>query len=223
MQVPTVRPLRGRLMQEISMAADNSAFSPSMISFIVDAYSEKWRQYHDIEHPLEMLDLLASIDTSLLSPLEIQAIKFMIFYHDVIYKLGRKEPGWSEEQSNKVAVAHLREAGYSELLVAAVTTGISATIEHSMKDVPEAWKIHIGIFLDLDLMAGLGKTWEKFEENTKRVGLEYSPLYTAQEFLIGRKAWAEKFAERPWIFHTAQFASYEPIVKSNLRRYVAES
>lgn len=214
-----------RLWQELSMMT-SSKLSLASMKTTTNFYRESWRKFHNIEHPCEMLDVFAKVDTSHLSQLFIRAIKLMIIYHDVIYRLRgirqAEEKGFSERMSAELMQTQLREAECEEELISLVSCGILATISHSLKDVPEEWHEVVGLFLDIDLFVGLGETYERFLENTQKIAEEFSPLFLPEEFFPGRKKFAEGFADRPWIFHTAHFASYEPIVKSNLRRYVAE-
>jgi predicted metal-dependent HD superfamily phosphohydrolase len=221
----TMRPSleRSRMYQEISLAAGGKfgLFTFKKMNEVISAYREDWRHHHDIKHPLAMLDVFRKLDLSFLRPHELQAIRFMIIYHDVVYEIG-KERGWNEEQSMEFAERHLRQAGIDSLILDMVLCGIKATIDHSLALVPEAWRIPISIFLDIDLFVGLGETYEQFLEITERVKREYLKEYTPEKFDAGRKKWARSMLEKETIFHSGLFIKYEPVVRKNLWRFVEE-
>jgi predicted metal-dependent HD superfamily phosphohydrolase len=150
----------------------------------------------------------------------VNAIEIMIVYHDVVYKLGR-EKGWNESESAVIAGKQLTAAGYGSVFVELVTEGIECTTHHTVPESLSNWGDIIWPLIDIDLLAGFGTTWEEFSENTRLIGLEFSPLYTEQEYASGRAKFASSFLERPKIFHTPGFFKYEPIVRENLARMAA--
>ena len=144
------------------------------MDFVLDSYSEPWRHYHNCAHILKMHNILLETDCTLLSDEELFAIELMFIYHDVIIKIGR-EKGWSERESAVVASKQLRyfESNMRPLFVDMVLEGILATINH---EVPEkAWNHFIGLFLDIDLLAGLGTCAEEFEAKGERSRLPRQP------------------------------------------------
>lgn len=195
--------------------------------FVLDAYSESWRTYHNADHILKMFRLLDSTPTAnFLSSSETLALHCMIIYHDVVYKLYPEE-GWNECQSACIAIVHLTEAGLPIEIGRTVGAGIYTTITHTLDALDESppdsdiMRVPIAYLLDLDLAAGLGRSWEEFSANTELVWQEYQPVATREQFDLGRIAWAKSFLQRPKIFHTEQFAHLEDPVRDNLRRLAA--
>lgn len=165
-----------------------------------------------------MLDLLELADKSQISASELTTVNLMIIYHDVAYKIGR-EKGWSENESAAVAAQQLRDCALNPMYVEVVCEGILATINHEVPD--ENWSHFMGLFLDIDMLAGLGTNWEEFADNTNKIQREYEPLYTTDEYQAGRVKWAEGFIKRDWIFVTRQFKQYELVARENLKTLIA--
>jgi predicted metal-dependent HD superfamily phosphohydrolase len=197
---------------------DSKRLSFAHRDFILDSYSEPWRHYHNCDHILKMLDILKSADRSQISEAEFFTIELMIIYHDVVYKIGRKEKGWSENESAAVAARQLRECALNPMYVEVVCEGILATINHEVPD--QNWSHFMGLFLDIDMLAGLGTTWEEFADNTNKIQREYEPLYTADEYQAGRVKWAEGFLKRTRIFVSPQFEKYEIVARENLKTLI---
>ena len=185
------------------------------MDFVLDSYSEPWRHYHNCNHILNMLEA----DCRDISGQELDAIELMIIYHDVVYKIGR-EKGWNENESAAVAAKQLRDSVMNPMHVAVVSEGILATINHEVPD--QNWHHFIGLFLDIDLLAGLGTSAEEFQANTALIQREFEPLYTASEYHAGRVKWAESFLERSKIFVTPQFEKYEAVARENLKALIAK-
>jgi predicted metal-dependent HD superfamily phosphohydrolase len=209
---------RELLRQKITEIFECKRLSFAHRDFILDSYSEPWRHYHNCDHILKMLSLLGSADRSDVSVEELNAIEMMIIYHDVIYKIVR-EKGWNENESVVVASRQLRACLLPPALIDVVCEGILATVDHQ---VPEPnWTQFIGLFLDIDMLAGLGTTWVEFAANTNKIQREYEPLYTADEYQTGRVKWAEGFIKRDKIFVTPQFEQYEVVARENLKTLIA--
>ncbi len=210
------------LRHKISLVGDrNKPLSEEQKNRVINSYSEPWRHYHNCDHILNMFNIFEeSTFSHRLSEEETQAIQLMIIFHDDTYKLSR-EKGWNERESAKWAMFELSKASYELRFADMVWTGVVASTTHSLEDVPVDWHNSIGMFLDIDLLAGLGTTWEEFIANTKRIEREFEPLYTASEYQAGRIKWAENFLTRDKIFQTPGFAQYESVAQENLQRLIA--
>lgn len=193
-------------------------FTFEYTDFVLNSYSEPWRHYHNCDHILKMLDLLLETDGRHMSDDEFYAVELMIMYHDVEYKIGR-EKGWSENESAVVASRQLRDYVPNAMYLDVVCDGILATIQHEVPD--QNWNHFMGLFLDIDLLAGLGATSKEFKANTALIQREFEPLYTASEYHAGRIKWAEGFLDRSKIFITPQFEKYEAVARENLRALIA--
>ncbi len=169
-----------------------------------------------------MFKIFEHCDKSSLTDLEQLAIQFMKVWHDVFYKLGR-DPGWNERMSANRSEKDLEQAGYGIDFISLVSGGIHATSHHTLGTVHPRNQAIVSLFLDIDLLAGLGTSWEEFSEITQLIQREYEPLYTAAEFKVGRVRWAKTFLDRPQIFLSPQFAQHETVARENLKRYIDEA
>lgn len=182
---------------------------------VVDSYVESWRKYHGIFHPLKMLHVLSSVNTDLSSE-DLRKVKLMIIYHDVIYQLG-KTTGWNEWQSAYVMTMHL--SGLEPpIFISDVYKGITASVTHTLENVPEALHSIVSWFIDIDLFVGLGSSSDEFQMNTALIRDEYSSQYTAEEFNIGRADWAASMLKREKIYQTAHFSQYENVARLELQK-----
>lgn len=212
---------RELLRQHILFIFERNPLSNEQVDFILDSYSEPWRHYHNCDHILKMLDILWK--TAALSDEDyINSIEIMIVYHDLLLKLGR-DPGWSERMSADKAEKDLEQAGYEVGFITLVFGGVHATAHHTLGTVLPQNQNTISVFLDIDILAGLGTSWEEFDGITKQIQREYEPLYTAAEFRDGRAKWAKSFLDRPQIFLSPQFAQHELVARENLQRYIDEA
>ena len=197
---------------------------PTLYSYdavqIISQYNERWRHYHNQSHILNMLKIADElVPPTVLNAEEARLLRAMIIFHDVEYKLNR-EPGWSEHQSAVFARKCLERAKEAETFIQQVEIGVIATFTHTMENVPEALNEVVSFLIDIDLLAGLGRTREEFKFISISIGLEYDPLYTVGEFNARRTKWAEKMLGRERIFLTRWFAHLEETVRQNLRMYI---
>jgi predicted metal-dependent HD superfamily phosphohydrolase len=193
--------------------------SPSQFQSISAAYLEPWRTYHNIEHPIAMLEALAKLDCSMLTTGQLLAIKLMILYHDVWYKVGRNS-GENELESACWARHDLEPGSTPNHLTSAVAMGINCSTSHLViGDAMRAYQPAIKLFLDLDLMT-LGGTAEEFDQGTESIWQEYQPHYSRDEYDTGRRAWAREMLHRKHIYQTEYFAHLEAPARANLQRLI---
>lgn len=215
---PRIVTSRDRLEAEIETIFAQRPLCEEHVELILDAYSEAWRQYHNCDHILLALNLVRQLQPRISAEYRL-AIEIMIVYHDVIYKLGR-EKGWNERESAAIAGKQLAHAGYDPTFIELIVAGIECTIDHAVPESLYNWAPYIEPLLDVDLLAGFGTSWEEFSERTRLIGLEYSPLYTAEEYRFGRAKFAKAFLEKPKIFHDPCLNEYEILARENLQRTI---
>jgi predicted metal-dependent HD superfamily phosphohydrolase len=211
---------REQLEVEIERIFAQKPLADEYVEFILGSYSEPWRRYHNCEHILKMLDWLQAtkipLDSQYLTALEV-----MVIYHDVIYKIGR-EKAYNECASATIAGKHLQSAGYDSIFVELVTEGVECTIAHQVKPDLPMWSDFIQPLIDIDLLAGMGKSGDDFTNNTELIRQEYSPLYTDAEIARGRAKWAKSMLTRPSIYLSSYFQQYEAYARENLGRLVED-
>ena len=216
---PKITTPRDQLEAEIERIFASHPLDSDHVELVLDSYSEPWRAYHNCEHILKMLKTLKELSLDF-EPEYIQVIEIMIVYHDVRLKLGR-EKGWNERESAVLAARHLQAAGYGPILVEIATEGIECSIDHKLLPSLESWKDFVGLFLDIDLFAGFGTNWDEFSRNTSLIEQEFSPIYTSEEYRLGRAHFATSFLDRGQIFLTEHFAKHEEAVRASLTRMAA--
>ena len=185
------------------------------ISLVVEAYSERWRTYHNLSHIWGMVQSAQNQFRSLCSDEEWRALLTMIIFHDVVYKVG--DAGKDNERASADMMADMlntmNESLWFELCVWA---GIYATKTHSLEGVSEQYRNIVSMIIDLDL-EGLGLSAEKFTQNTESIWHEFEPITTREKYDRGREQWARSFLVRPHIYLTDLFkAQYEASARRNL-------
>ena len=89
------------------------------------AYTSYGRHYHNFHHLETMLDLVKKWESSLEDP---DLIRLSIFYHDLVYKIGKKD---NELKSAQVAEKRLTEMKVNRPKVLACFDQILATASHN--------------------------------------------------------------------------------------------
>ena len=171
-------------------------------------YSQPVRRYHNAAH---IAACLGELGSPLVTPADIDALEFAIWFHDAIYD---PKSGDNEEQSAALARESIAGAGGSPALAAQVGALVLATKTHDPNCVPDArWMI------DIDLSI-LGKSEAEFDAYEAAIRAEYSWV---DEALFGqrRAAILELFLSRAQIYTTSPFTSkYEAAARANLRRSI---
>lgn len=168
-------------------------------------HSQKNRHYHNLTHLenlyLQLEPVKASIENW-------EAVLFAIFYHDVIYKVKRKD---NEEKSAEIAERRLKEMSASRELIEKVNTLIIATKSHSKHEDED-----INYFTDADLSI-LGQDREVYTEYVKNIRKEYS-IFPSFMYNKGRIKVLDHFLEMDRIYKSEYFYKlYEERAKENLR------
>jgi predicted metal-dependent HD superfamily phosphohydrolase len=179
---------------------------PALFSWLVTAYSEPHRRYHNaghVEHALAEFDGAASLAEH---PDEVE---FAIWLHDVVYDPQGAE---NEEKSAQLASEILLAAGVSEAVSARVRDLVLATRHGEPPQTPDA-----RLLVDIDL-AILGQSADIFDLYDRNIRQEYSWV-PAMEYIAGRSAILRGFLNRPRIYSTERFElMYGLQARENLNR-----
>jgi predicted metal-dependent HD superfamily phosphohydrolase len=155
-------------------------------------YSREGRFYHNLSHIKALLHLFESVKHLIE---DTNAIRFGIWFHDVIYDTKRTD---NEEASADVAADLLSELSVDTKTIDFVRQLILATKSHRDKALTEDAKM----FLDIDLSI-LGASSEIYEEYSKAIRKEYSWV-PGFMYRSARKKILKGFMKREAIFATAE-------------------
>lgn len=190
---------------------------------ITNAYTERWRTYHNYLHILQMLRLA---ETFGLSSKILQNLNLLIVYHDIQYKVLRAS-GYNELSSFKWAKADIETSQILDPISLKRTCrmlkqGIMATVDHSLNKVNAAYVMEVSLLLDLDLWI-LAQDFFVFNQYNENIWGEYQPILTREEFLTGRADWAQSFLKRPRIYLTEHFQHLEDRARHNLSGLIGQA
>jgi predicted metal-dependent HD superfamily phosphohydrolase len=175
------------------------------------AYAGHDRHYHGIDHIDECLRELDSVRWLSRQP---AALETAIWFHDVVYDGRQKD---NEERSAQVANEELSRLDAPEALRAEVARLVLLT-RHDRDPLPD--DVDGQLIVDIDL-ASLARPPEVFDENTRRIRLEY-PHVSDADFRRGRRDLLGTFLARPRIYHTEALSRrYERQARENLTRALA--
>ncbi|MVO08179.1 hypothetical protein GOQ30_03240 [Flavobacterium sp. TP390] len=170
------------------------------------AYSAKSRKYHNLTHLENMMRLYKLYQEEINHSNEIE---YAIFYHDIIYKVTRKD---NELESAKLAIKLLPE--FAKIDTKLVFEMICATQMHEYQG-----EMDINWLLDFDLQI-LAAPWKDYEVYYKQIRQEYK-IYPNMLYNPGRKKALQHFLERDFIFQTDVFrAAYEAKARENIKKEI---
>ena len=171
------------------------------------AYSGKARHYHNLSHLNEMMVCYDFYSSHLENPNE---VLFAIFYHDIIYKVTRKD---NELKSAQYAVAILSED--SKLNKELVYDMICATQHHQHNENED-----INWLIDFDLKV-LSKDWSAYKIYFEQIRKEYH-IYPDFLYKPGRAKALKHFLENEFIFQTEMFRNlYEEKARINIEKEIS--
>ncbi len=184
---------------------DAAAGAPHLDA-LLSAYREAHRAYHCLDH---LAHVFAELDGV---PLWDPAVEWATWYHDAIYRPGRRD---SERSSASLARATLEQLDLDHLAPRVVQL-IEATATHdASSDDPAAQ-----LFLDAD-MAILGADQATYERYALGIRREHRRI-PAFMFARGRRAFLRDVLARPSIFLTDHFRRrYERRARENLQTELA--
>ncbi|MCK6445437.1 MAG: N-methyl-D-aspartate receptor NMDAR2C subunit [Planctomycetes bacterium] len=178
---------------------------------LVEAWREKTRHYHTLQHLEECLASFERVRALAKRPAEVE---LALWFHDALYDVRRHD---NEERSAEWAHAALRAAG-AEIAAAARVRELVLATRHGVESAaltPDA-----RLVIDVDL-AILGAPRERFDEYEAQIRAEYAWV---PEFLFRtkRREILAGFLARPRIFTTDAFhAEREARARENLARALA--
>lgn len=155
-------------------------------------YSDKSRFYHNTTHVKELLSII-ELHSNKIS--NISAVKFAVWFHDVIYKAWRKD---NEEKSAKLSEKSLQKLGVDNNTITKVSELILLTKGHRINSD----NYDTNIFLDADL-AILGCDLENYMLYSENIRKEYF-FVPENLYKQGRISVLNKFLEMESIYKTEE-------------------
>jgi predicted metal-dependent HD superfamily phosphohydrolase len=146
----------------LSSYTSDSNIKENSFQIINDRYSEKSRFYHNLSHVKTLLDLFESLGNKAQNR---NAIRFSIWFHDVIYDTKAND---NEEESARLAWQLMGRLHVDLETIEVVNSLILATKDHSGNGLSEDNKL----FLDMDL-AILGMPDEIYKKYSRAIREEY--------------------------------------------------
>ena len=173
-------------------------------------YKHKSRHYHNFVHIYNMLIQLDEFETEIS---DLQALKFAIWYHDVIYKSTKKD---NEEKSAEFAKTRLKSFNFEEKRIEIIRNHIISTKKHELISTETNDN---AILLDLDLSI-LGTDWDTYKIYIQNIRKEYA-IYPNFMYKKGRKKVLQHFLERDALFFTEKYkTNFEQQARENLKREI---
>ena len=185
---------RDRLKRDWDVLAgkysSDQSLKDALWSVVETHYSEPAREYHNLSHIRVLLSKLEVFSEKINEP---DAVRFAIWFHDVIYDTHKND---NEEKSAELATESLVRLGVPDHLHTVVKSMILATKSHSAHPASS----DEALFLDLDLSI-LGAPAEIYKEYSNAIRREYSWV-PAILYRSGRKRVLKSFLERDRLFQT---------------------
>jgi predicted metal-dependent HD superfamily phosphohydrolase len=176
---------------------------------IREKYSEEGRFYHNLSHIKALLSLFESLKHMIQDR---NAIRFAIWFHDVIYNTRRSD---NEEKSAELASKILSELSVDNGTIEFTRELILATRSHTGLDLSEDAKL----FLDTDLSI-LGASEEVYREYSKAIRNEYSWVPNFM-YRRSRKKILKGFGERdPLYFSEEMNKRFEKQARINIEEEI---
>lgn len=175
------------------------------------AYAEPARHYHNLGHIRALLAWAAEYRAQLQ---DYTAVRFAIWFHDVVYDTQRSD---NEERSAVLAVQTLQRLNISAPVIELVEAMILATKVHQLGDLNDdaAW------FLDFDL-AILGSAPEFYQAYRQAIRQEYRWV-PGLLFRRKRRQVLESFLRRERLFFTAEMRErLEAQARRNLQEEIRQ-
>ncbi|WP_299891490.1 hypothetical protein [uncultured Lacinutrix sp.] len=188
----------------------NDNLAEALWNEIKTNYTSKTKHYHNLTHIYNMLlqagDFKAEINN-------LDAFKFAIWYHDIIYKSSKKD---NEEKSALFAKKRLKSFNFTEKRIEIVEKLIISTKKHQLILEENNDNAYL---LDLDLSI-LGTEWKTYEKYIQNIRKEYK-IYPNILYNPGRKKVLLHFLERETLYFTETFRDkYEIQARDNLKREI---
>ncbi|HZS04576.1 MAG TPA: hypothetical protein VFD58_07050 [Blastocatellia bacterium] len=147
----------------VGQSVTSSSAADALFNSITELYSAKDRAYHNLSHIKALLELCNSVRGRIQS---YGAVRFAIWFHDVIYDTRKSD---NEDRSAEFAAEAMGRLSVPAETIAAVREMILATKGHS----PAGASADLKLFLDLDLSI-LGAPEEIYRAYSQAIRREYS-------------------------------------------------
>jgi predicted metal-dependent HD superfamily phosphohydrolase len=172
---------------------------------LIDAYSEKHRQYHNLSH---LRSILAQLDETGHLTENKDEIELALWFHDAVYKPFSKS---NESDSADWACKFLQDNRMSEQTQEMVHRLIMATSHSCVSDNDDE-----KLIVDIDLSI-LGTAKEQYAQFESGVRSEYQQV-PSDVYARGRKAVLKGFLQRDRIYSTDLFYErFEEQARNNIQ------
>lgn len=183
-----------------------SAAAP-ILQDLLEAYHEKQRAYHTLNH---IEDCLTQLDRTRQLVPHPEVLETAIWFHDAVYNPQAHD---NEEQSATWAVRALQQAEVVPQIIHDVERLILSTKHQQPPTLPDEC-----LLIDIDLSI-LGQPPAKFDTYEIQIRQEYACV-AEDAYRKGRAQILESFLSRPIIYKTAPFQQYEAQARENLTRSI---
>ena len=189
----------------LSFYTSGNDIKDNSFQILKERYSEKSRFYHNLSHVKTLLDLFESLDNKAQGH---NAIKFSIWFHDVVYDTKEND---NEEESARLASQMMSKLHVDVETIRVVSSLILATKDHSGNNLSEDNKL----FLDMDLSI-LGMREEIYNKYSRAIREEYfwvpEPIYRRE-----RRKILKRFINREGIYFTGEMKKrFEEQARKNI-------
>jgi predicted metal-dependent HD superfamily phosphohydrolase len=191
--------------------SQNSKLIERTFNKIAKNYSASKRHYHNLDHVEMMLQTAADWKDKVE---DYDAIRFAIWFHDVVYKSLKDN---NEDKSARFATKALQKLEFPRERAQVVSDLIMKTKTHMVRGENESFDLQL--FLDIDLMI-LGSEFEKYKRYTLQIQKEYR-LVPQRVYKPGRKKLLMYFLSVPEIYRTEAFkVQYEQQARENIKKEI---
>ncbi len=171
---------------------------------LIDAYNEKNRAYHNINHIKHCLNEFDQVKGKLKNPEEVE---LAIWFHDVIYD---PKSACNEEESAEFAVSKLKNADVASIRIDKIKALILATKHDRSINTSDAQYL---VDIDISIFGNPPEIYLEYEKNIRK---EYEWVPEAI-YRKKRKELLISFLKRGKIYYTNFFSNqYELQSRSNL-------
>jgi predicted metal-dependent HD superfamily phosphohydrolase len=194
-----------------SEAGLNSEAADTTGSYLIKAYSEECRYYHNLEHITQVLEKLEEVREHL--PVEdgepLQNLKFALWFHDVVCIPGASD---NEVVSANIALSRLQLCGMSKSRASHIARLIMATDHNELSVEDQELQIRD---IDLSILVENPETYARYAQSIRR---EYEGVNDLM-YKRGRTHFLQKMLGREQsgtLFGTAYFSKFRHIARQNM-------
>lgn len=182
----------------------------SMWKDIKKKYTNRKRHYHNLSHIYSMLTQADECDTQIV---DMDIIKFAIWFHDIIYNSAKKD---NEEKSADYTLKVLTPFSLLNRRKKKISQFIYSTKAHQIEDFKNQDNAFL---LDFDLSI-LGQDWQTYYEYIRNIRKEYK-MYPDFLYKPARKKVLQSFLSRETLYFTKKYkAQYESNARLNIEKEI---